>query len=92
MAASPHREQRKSWGQRVSARREELRLSQAQLQTICGLPQQTISRVELDLVVPRYGTMAALAKGLGTTIEALFPVEAYPHRLRTPRKSTRAAS
>lgn len=86
MAPSKKREERRSWGQRVEERRSELRLSQAQLQTICGLPQQTISRVELDLVVPRYSTMAALAKGLGTTIEQLFPVEAYPERLRKPRK------
>lgn len=92
MAPSRRREIRKSWGQRVSERREELRLSQAQVSVLSGLPQQTISRVELDLVVPRYSTMAALAKGLGTKVEILFPVEAYPERLRAPRKIARAAS
>ena len=87
MAPSRRREIRKSWGQRVEERRTELRMSQAQVSVLSGLPQQTISRVELDLVVPRYSTMAALAKGLGTTIETLFPVDAYPERLKKPRKA-----
>lgn len=92
MTPSRKREIRRSWGQRVSDRREELRLSQAQVHELSGLPQQTISRVELDLVVPRYSTMAALAKGLATTVPELFPVDSYPERLKTSRKSAKATS
>lgn len=91
MTPSRKREIRKTWGQRVEERRADLRMSQVQVAELSGLPQQTISRIELDLVVPRYGTMAALAKGLGTTIEALFPVDSYPERLKTSRKASRVS-
>lgn len=86
MAPSNHRVIRRSWGQRVEARRQELNLSQCQLAAIAKIPQQTISRVELDRHVPRYQTMSVIARGLGTTIEALFPMESYPEELRKPRK------
>lgn len=86
MAPSRRREARRTWGQRVEGKRTALNWTQVQLGEIANLPQQTISRVELDLVVPRYGTMAALARALGTTVEELFPVDSYPERLKLSRK------
>lgn len=86
MAPSKQRETRRTWGQRVEGRRSSLGLSQGQLGLLAGIPQQTISRVELDQHVPRYETMSAIARGLGTSIEILFPIEAYPENLRKPRK------
>lgn len=67
-------------------------LSQGQLGRLTHLPQQTISRVELDYVVPRYETMAALAKGLGSTIPDLFPMDSFPERLKKSRKSAKASA
>jgi transcriptional regulator with XRE-family HTH domain len=87
MAPSDGRASSRSWGKRVERRRLHLGLSQEALGTLAGLPQQTVSRVELNLVVPRYRTMAALAGALGTSIELLFPMDAYPDRLKTTRRS-----
>lgn len=53
-------------------------LSQGQVGRIAGIPQQTVSRVELDKHVPRYATMAAIARALGSSVEELFPMESHP--------------
>jgi transcriptional regulator with XRE-family HTH domain len=86
VAESIQREERRSWGQRVEARRLELQLSQGQLGRISQVPQQTISRIELDRVAPRYETMDKIARGLGTTVEDLFPQGSHPRHLRVSRK------
>jgi DNA-binding XRE family transcriptional regulator len=87
MAPSRERQARRTWGQRVEERRTELRFSQETVAKISGLPQQTISRVELERHAPRYETMAAIAKALGTTVEDLFPIDAYPVHLRMSKKA-----
>lgn len=73
----------------MSSRREALGLSQRRLALLADIPQQTVSRVELDRVVPRYPTMRAIARTLGTTVEDLFPMDSYPPSLREPRKVTK---
>lgn len=52
--------------------RERAELSQAQLAEAAGVDQTTISQIELGKVRdPRYGTVKALAKALGTTPDNL---------------------
>lgn len=60
------------WGQRVAARREDLKITQVQLAQLCGITQQSISRIEAGVIVPRDSLKMTLAKNLGTTPTELF--------------------
>ena len=64
-------------GYRVKEIREEMGLTQAKLEEISGVSRQTISAIEND---PEYqaktGTLLALAKAMGTTVDKLFFAEA----------------
>lgn len=91
MAPSPERRAKRTWGIRVSDRREALGFTQATVAKLSKLPQQTISRVELERVAPRYETMAAIAKALATSVEDLFPIEAYPSHLKRSHKNRQVA-
>jgi transcriptional regulator with XRE-family HTH domain len=62
-----------SWGHSVAARRESLRLSQAQLSELCEVTQQTISKIERGLMTPRDELKLRLAVCLRTTPGQLFP-------------------
>lgn len=78
MTAAERAEREKSWATRVHLRRRELGITQAQLATICGVTQQALSRIERGQVVPRLRTMQSIAGGLGTSMEALFPMSSAP--------------
>lgn len=53
----------------ITAKREELKMSQRQLSELSGIPQKTISRIETGIDLPKIDTLAKLAKALGCTIE-----------------------
>lgn len=62
------------WGERVYNRREELRMTQAQLAQEVGVTQISISRIEQGLQAPRIGLMKRLTRALHVeTIDELFP-------------------
>lgn len=65
------------WGRRVAERREALGLTQAQLADLCGVTQQSISRIEGGAVIPRDSLKITLSVKLGTTPGELF---AWPKR------------
>lgn len=54
-------------------RREELKLSQVKLATLCGLSNGTISDFELGKRLPWPRARKALAKALNTSERELFP-------------------
>lgn len=60
------------WGARVAARREELRLTQAELAELCEVTQQTISKIERGLIIPLDRLKVTLAGHLRTTPDELF--------------------
>lgn len=60
------------WGQRIAARREDLKITQVQLAQLCGITQQSISRIEAGTSIPRDGMKMQLARSLGTTPAELF--------------------
>ena len=62
-----------SWGSRVQQRRVALNLTQRQLARMCGLTQQSISKIERNAIVPRDRVKQLIAQKLGTTISELFP-------------------
>lgn len=53
-------------------------MTQRQLAEAAGLSQQAVSYIERGTSVPRVTTMVRIARALGTTIEALFPMEGAP--------------
>lgn len=63
------------WGERVAARRDDLKMTQRQLADACEVTTTTISRIERGLETPRIALMARIAKALHQEIERLFP---YP--------------
>lgn len=62
----------------LTRRRHELGLTQRELAQAAGLSQQAVSYIERGTSVPRVTTMVRIARALGTTIEALFPMEGAP--------------
>lgn len=64
-------------GYRVKEIREEMGLTQEKLEEISGVSRQTISAIENN---PEYqaktGTLLALAKAMGITVDKLFFAEA----------------
>jgi transcriptional regulator with XRE-family HTH domain len=70
--------QEKSWATRVLERRQEIRLSQQKVAELAGITQQALSSIERGKAVPRFLTMDALARALGTSVEQLFPIESRP--------------
>jgi transcriptional regulator with XRE-family HTH domain len=70
-------ERNKSWGARCVERRTELGLSQEHVATLAKRSQQTISKIEGDEIIARFSTMEAVARALGTSVEALFPYSSF---------------
>ena len=62
-----------SWGSRVQQRRSALNLTQLQLAELCGLTQQTISKIERNAIVPRDRVKQLIAQKLGARVSELFP-------------------
>lgn len=93
MSPKERREAERSWGSRVSERREDLKLSQAQVVKASGgeVTQQTISKIENNEILPRPGTMQVLARALGTTVEELFPWSSYETTVRQVQESRKEA-
>jgi len=60
------------WGSAVAKRRALLSLSQAQLAEICGVTQQTISKIESGRMIPHDRLKVVLATRMGTEPSALF--------------------
>lgn len=60
------------WGRRVAERREALDLTQTQLAGLCGITQQSVSRIEAGTTIPRDSLKMTLASKLGTTPGDLF--------------------
>lgn len=48
-------------------------LNQEELARLAGISQQTLSKFERGLLVPRFDVQALIAAILGSTPEALFP-------------------
>ena len=69
-----------AWGGRVAQLRLRLRLSQADLAALCGVTQQTISKVERGLMVPLDPLKLRLAAALDAHPATLFgwPPELTP--------------
>jgi transcriptional regulator with XRE-family HTH domain len=65
------------FGEAVKVRREELALDQAQLGRLVGVGQQTVSRWELGLAVPKPNRLPALAEALGLDNEYLHRLAGY---------------
>lgn len=62
-----------SWGSRVTRRRRDLGLSQAELAELCNLTQQTISKIERNMIVPRDRVKMLLAEVMVCSVDTLFP-------------------
>ena len=56
-------------------------MTQARLAELAGVTQQSISRIERGEVTPRVTTMYDIARALGTSIDALFPMTSAPRPL-----------
>ncbi|WP_251447131.1 helix-turn-helix transcriptional regulator [Vermiculatibacterium agrestimuris] len=67
---------------RVRERREALGLSQAELATMAGVGQHTVSDIETGRHIPRVDVAIQIARALALPVEALFVVpgdgSAYP--------------
>ncbi len=63
----------RKWGTRVRTRRVAQALTQEQLATLCGYPQEAISRIEHGRYVMRARLQLALAVALHTPVDELFP-------------------
>ena len=61
-----------STGGRVAAARSEKGLSQKALADACNVSQVCIARVESGTLTPSLAIALAIAKALGTTVDALF--------------------
>ncbi len=61
-----------SFADGMKKRRKDLRLTQVELSRICGVPQSTISAVEIGARVPTEETMMMIARGLGCTVGDLL--------------------
>ena len=59
-------------GERVAAARSEKGLSQKALADACNVSQVCIARVESGTLTPSLAIALAIAKALGTTVDALF--------------------
>lgn len=59
-------------GERVAAARNEKGLSQQALASACNVCQVYIARVETGTLTPSLSIALAIAKALGTTVDALF--------------------
>lgn len=69
-----------SLGRFVKQRRDELGLTQTQLEQISGVPQRTISRIESTTkegYLPEPSTLRSLAKGLWLTPKDLLAAAGY---------------
>lgn len=67
-----------TWGGKVVARREELGITQAQLAELCGVKQQTISKIERGEIVPLDSLKQTIAASLGTSPWLLFEWPGQP--------------
>ena len=65
------------FGEAVKIRREELGLDQAELGSRVGVGQQTVSRWETGLAVPRPSRLTGLAEVLGLESEYLHRLAGY---------------
>lgn len=61
------------WGERVAQRRNDLGLSQAQLADLCGITQQTVSKIEKGVMIPHDKLKLRIAQRTGIRPELLFP-------------------
>lgn len=61
------------WGASVAERRRALGLTQQQLADLCGIEQQTISKIENGGMIPLDRLKVTIAAKLGTTPAELFP-------------------
>lgn len=59
-------------GERVATLRNEKGLSQKALADACNVSQVCIARVETGTLTPSLSIAIAIAKALGTTVDALF--------------------
>ena len=61
-----------SFGDNMKKRRKELRITQTELSRISGVPQSTISAVEIGARVPTEETMTMIARGLRCAVGDLL--------------------
>ena len=61
-----------SFGDNMKKRRKELRITQTELSRISGVPQSTISAVEIGARVPTEETMMMIARGLRCSVGDLL--------------------
>ena len=66
-----------AWGRRVAEARRRAGLSQSGLADLCGVAQQTVSKIERGRMVPLDKLKLRLAEELGTSPAVLF---AWPSR------------
>ncbi len=59
----------------IRERRRQLGLSQEELARRCGVSRQTVNAIENDKYDPTLALAFALARELGTTVDALFTTE-----------------
>ena len=59
-------------GERVAAARNEKGLSQQALASACNVSQVYIAIIEIGTLTPSLSIALAIAKALGTTVDALF--------------------
>jgi transcriptional regulator with XRE-family HTH domain len=77
-------------GDRLREFRKQAGLTQKQLQERSGVPQNTISRIELDTVkVPSTKTLLGLSRALQVSIESLLGVDESPRSATTAAKARR---
>ena len=62
----------KHWGDRVAALRADLGLSQQQLADICGITQQTVSKIETGRTIPHDKMKLLIAQRTGQRVGVLF--------------------
>lgn len=70
----------KFWGGKVADRRHELGLTQVELAQLCGLTQQTISKIEIGEIRPRDRLKYLIADKLATHVGELFAWPEEAHR------------
>lgn len=68
------------WGTAVAERRHRLGITQAALAEMCGVGQQTISKIEKGLAIPRDPLKQLIAEKLGTKPWLLFSWPDEPKR------------
>lgn len=67
-------------GEYARRAREKKFISIKELSFISGVPKNTISRVEHDLVDPRLSTIELLAEALGVSIDEYVGYHVFPKR------------